>query len=96
MLTGTLTIDVNCIWIADAQFRYLVLWPPGSQIAVSESGVIGVLGPGSSARLSNGDGATLVGGEYKDEEFVRQTIGSDIPGPCRSDRYWLATSVTNA
>jgi hypothetical protein len=35
----------------------------------------------------------LPGGEYKDEAFVRQLIGEDIPDECRNPRYWLATSV---
>jgi hypothetical protein len=93
-LDGTLEVRDGCIWAIGGPDRYLVLWPRGTQLRLDANNQVEVVGPAANGTtLRSGDAVFLVGGESKDEAFVRGLIGADIPDACRSPTYWLATEI---
>ena len=91
LLTGHVRFVDGCVRIQQgSDAAYVVLWPSdarlhesGGRLRVATSGVL----------LSDGDRISLGGGEYKDLEWVRGTVGATIPEACVVEHYWLATEV---
>jgi hypothetical protein len=95
-MEGTLRIASGCIWLdaAVGGTSYLVLWPPGTDRQVTDAGTVQIVHvPGSAGPLEHGARLLLGGGEQKDQAFVRDLIGAEIPAECRSPVYWMTTQA---
>jgi hypothetical protein len=94
LTSGTLRFIDGCVTLENidpngAPFGSVVLWPPGTDLRLIEGRTHVVVG-GNAA--TDGDQVELGGGEYKDQASVEHLVG-DV-GRCRSDLYWLASTMT--
>lgn len=96
LIRGVLHLQDRCIWLETPErLRDLVIWPESTRFEADAGGRPALIGvPGTSTPLPIGSFVELGGGEYKDQAFIRDTIGGDLPQACISERYWLATSAT--
>ncbi len=95
-LTGELSVSDGCVVVISAEGRvvYLVLWPAASRPEVGASLALEVRDvPGSTGVLTEGTTVTLGGGEVKDEGFVEDLIGAQLPEGCRTGSYWIASGA---
>jgi hypothetical protein len=90
--TGVLRAHDGCLWFAEGQTEYLVLWPAGAQL-VYASGKVAVSMRG--AVIPVGSRVRVAGGEYRpDDPSEEQLMGQPVPAACRRGRYWLATEIS--
>ena len=92
-LRGTLKFEVGCAWIVDSSpggFRYVGLWPADTELRHTTGGRLSISSGGR--QFIDGDQITVVGGESKDTDSVREQVG-ELPTWCITDRYWLVTEI---
>jgi len=94
LASGTLRFLDGCTILENidpngAPTGQVILWPPGTDIRLIDGRIHVVVG-GTAA--TDGDQVQLGGGEYKDQDWVQHLVG-DV-GKCRSDVYWLASTLT--
>ncbi len=94
LTSGTLRFLDGCAILEDidqngAPVGVVILWPPTTDLRVIEGQLKVVVG---DVAATDGDGIQLGGGEYTDQAWVEHLVGE--VGKCRSDRYWLASTMT--
>lgn len=94
LATGTLRFLDGCAILENidpngAPTGAVILWPPGTDLRLVDGRLHVVV---DGVRATDGDEVQLGGGEYTDQDWVEHLVG-DV-GSCRSDRYWLASTMT--
>jgi hypothetical protein len=79
---GRLVADSGCLWLENAGRRQLPLWPAGSRVERDGESLVVVNDDGTHAVVGND--VSGGGGVYGDQMLV-ETIGEQVPAPCRGD-----------
>ena len=90
---GTIRFLDGCVALENpdplgAPASQTILWPPGTMLQRVDDRLGVAVG---SVIAFDGDHVQLGGGEQKDQEFVESLVGP--VGRCRSDVYWLASTM---
>jgi hypothetical protein len=94
---GVLEIKDGCLWLEQEGGRYLPIWPRGTSLHDSSTGLILVTADRATTVIVGTNRVALGGGEAPSRASVEGSIGQTIPDQCATAPFWsvFTIEVTN-